>query len=300
LAKLEVDMSAEIEELLQKYRDGEVTRRDFLQKAAVLTGSMAIATSLVDTIGFPTSAAGADKVDSNDPALVSEMVEFPGPAGNLFGYQSRPKVTDNHPAVIVVHAQGGLTDPIKNVARWVAKEGYVALAPDMLSRNGGTAKVAGPTGAVENIRELVTEEVIRGDIDATAKYLRALKGIRVGRVGITGFCWGGGTAFMAATQVQGLNAVVLFYGNTPKPLELLQRIEAPVMAHYGELDERITSGVPETAAAMKKYGKVFDYKIFAGARHSFGHDPGSRSYHPEAAKEAWSRTFEFFSRHLKN
>jgi carboxymethylenebutenolidase len=98
--------------------------------------------------------------------------------------------------------------------------------------------------------------------------------------------------------VRGLKALVVFYGSTPRPPELLQQLEAPVLAHYGELDERISAGAPETEAAMKKYGKSYEYKVFPGARHAFFSDDSSRSYHPEAAKEAWSRTLEFFKKHL--
>jgi carboxymethylenebutenolidase len=181
----------------------------------------------------------------------------------------------------------------------LARQEYVALAPDYLSRQGWTAKVPVGESGISNIRELVTAEVIRGDTEASVAYLQGLKEVRGDRIGIMGFCWGGGTAFHAATQVHGLTALVVFYGSTPNPPELLQNIEAAVLAHYGELDKRITGAAPETETAMKKYGKAFDYKIYAGAQHAF-HNNTQPSYHPEAAKEAWSRTLEFFDKHLKS
>ena len=98
--------------------------------------------------------------------------------------------------------------------------------------------------------------------------------------------------------MRGFRGVVVFYGSTPRPLELVEKIEAPVLAHYGELDTRITGGAPETKAAMKKYGKSYEYKVYTGARQAFFNDPSPRSYHPEAAKEAWYRTLEFFKNNL--
>ena len=286
-----------MEELIQEYRDGRITRREFIQRAAVFTGSLTVATSYLDSLGLP--LAHAAQVDPKDPALVSDRVQFPGPAGVVFGYQSRPKGVARYPAVIVVHQNRGLDEHIEDVARRLAKEGYVALAPDYLSRQGGTAKVSGPESTIPNLRELVTPEVIKGDTEAAVAYLRGLKEVRRDRIGITGFCWGGGTAFHAATQVRGLKALVVFYGSAPNPRDLLQHIEALALAHYGELDKRITGGVPETEAAMKKYGKAFEYKIYPGAQHAF-HDDTQSSYHPEAAKEAWNRTIEFFNKHLKS
>lgn len=289
-------MPREVEELIQDYRDGKITRREFVQKAVVFTGSLAGATSLLESLA--TASVYAAQVGPNDAGLVSGSVQFPGPAGTVLGYQSRPKATGKYPAVIVIHANSGLNDHIQDVARRLAKEGYVALAPDLLSRKGGTAKAPSTDRGISNIRELVTPDVIKGDVGATVTYLRGLKEVRGDRVGITGFCWGGGTAFYAATQVQGLRALVVFYGSTPRPPELLQQLEASVLAHYGELDERISAGAPETEAAMKKYGKSYEYKVFPGARHAFFSDDSPRSYHPEAAKEAWSRTLEFFKKHL--
>ena len=99
--------------------------------------------------------------------------------------------------------------------------------------------------------------------------------------------------------MRGFKALVVFYGSTPNPPELLQQVEAVVLGHYGELDKRITEAAPATAETMKKYGKSYEYKIYTGAPHGFAHDSGSRSYHPEAAKEAWGRTLEFFNKHLK-
>lgn len=288
-------MAETVEELVKGYAAGIVTRREFIQRAVVLTGSLTAATSLLDSVVSPAAYAG--QVDPNDPALVSGMVQFPAPAGTVSGYQSRPKAAGKYPAVIVIHANDGLDEHIQDVARRYAKEGFVALAVDYLSRHGGTKKVSGASGDIENISELAPLEVVKEDTDAAVKYLRGVEQVRGDRIGITGFCWGGGRAFYAATQVRGMRAVVVFYGRSPNPLDLVRQIEGPVLAHYGELDKRITDGVPETEAAMKRYGKSYEYKIYSGAGHGFFSDAGRR-HHPEAAKEAWSRTLEFFKKHL--
>lgn len=174
------------------------------------------------------------------------------------------------------------------------------MAPDYLSRHGSTAKVPGAGKGLPNIRELAPLNAVNEETEAAVSYLRSLNEVRSDRIGITGFCWGGGAALHAATQVRGFKAVVVFYGSSPNPLDLVQHIEAPVLAHYGELDKGITGRVPQTAEAMAKYNKPFEYKVYPGAQHAFHDDSAPDRYHPEAAKEAWRRTLEFFKRHLKD
>jgi carboxymethylenebutenolidase len=185
------------------------------------------------------------------------------------------------------------------VVRRFAKEGYVALVPDLLSRHGGTAK-ANPKGeGLNNIRELVQVETAAEDIDAGFAYLKGLPEVRGDRLGLTGFCWGGEMAFGSATRVRGLKALVVYYGRSPQPIDLVQNIEAPVLAHHGEEDAGITKGVPATEEAMKKYNKSYTYRIYPKAKHAFNNDTTPDNYNPEAAKEAWDRTLEFFNKHLK-
>ena len=118
-------------------------------------------------------------------------------------------------------------------------------------------------------------------------------------MGVVGFCWGGGMAFVTATQARGLRATVVYYGASPNPLDLVKDIQGPVMAHYGEKDPGINKGIPDTEAAMKKYNKVYDYKIYPGAQHAFNDDTNPERYDANAAKEAWGRTMEFFRKNLK-
>ena len=288
-------MPEEIKELLHEYQEGKITRRDFILKAVAITGSLAAANALLGpSLSSPLHAA---QVDPNDPELVSGDAEYPGKAGKVFAYLTRPKASGKYPAMIVVHAWTGIDDHVRDVARRFAKEGYVALAPDYLSRHGGTP-VANPKGAGVG-EQLAPAEAVAEDSEAGFSYLKRLPEVRSDRLGIVGFCWGGSRAFFVATQARGLKAAIIYYGESPRPLDHLRNIEAPVLAHYGGEDPRVNAGIPATEEAMKKYGKPFTYKIYPGARHAFNADTSPRSYHPEAAKEAWARTLEFFKTHLK-
>ena len=291
-------MTEKLEAMLQKYHEGRISRREFIHKAIALTGSLAAATVFADAL-FAPSAYGA-QVDPNDPGLKSGDVQYPGKDGNVFGYLAQPAAAGKHPAIVIISDNQGLVDHFRDVARRYAKEGYVALVPDVFSRHGGTAKVNPKGTGVRNYLELAPDSAVAEYVNAGFSYLKSLPEVRGDRLGITGFCWGGGHAYLNATRVRGLRAAVIFYGDTPKPLELLERIEAPVLAHYAERDKRITSAVPETEAAMKKYNKSYEYKIYPGAEHAFFHDQRPDRYHSEAAKEAWSRTLEFFKKHLQS
>ena len=167
---------------------------------------------------------------------------------------------------------------------------------------------ANPKGeGLPNIRELAPSQGVVEDTDAGIRYLQVLPDVRRDRIGVVGFCWGGGMAFITATQIPQLRklqtpqlrAVVVYYGASPSPLELVKSIQAPVMAHYGEKDPNINKGIPDTEAAMKKYNKVYDYKIYPGAQHAFNNDTNPERYDAKAAKEAWERTMEFFKKNLK-
>lgn len=290
-------MPEEIRELLQEYQQGKISRRDFILKAVAITGSLAAANALLGP--FLSAPLDAAQVDPNDPVLNSADVQYPGKTGPVFGYLSRPKASGKYPAIIVISDNAGLVDHFRDVARRYAKEGYVALVPDVLSRHGGTAK-ANPKGTgLGKIGELAPPDAVSDYIDAGFTYLKSFPEVRGDRLGLTGFCWGGGMAFGSATRVRGLRALVVFYGGSPQPLDLVKNIEAAVLAHYAENDPRITNGVPATEEAMKKYNKSYTYKIFPGTQHAFFHDGRPDRYHPEAAKEAWARTLQFLKQHLK-
>jgi carboxymethylenebutenolidase len=289
-------MAEKIRELLQDYRGGRISRREFMRRAAALTGGWVAANALIETLTQTTVYAG--EVALNDPAILWHDVDFPGKAGTVFGYLARPSAAGKFPALIIIHANQGLNDYTRDVARRLAKQGYVALAVDFLSRQGGTMK-ANPKGqGLGNIRELAPWQAVAEDTDAGYAYLKALSDVRGDRLGLIGFCWGGEMTFSTVTEVRGLKAAVVFYGRSPQALERVKTIEAPVLAHYGEKDPGVNQDIPGTEEAMKKYNKSYTYKIYPGAQHGFHTDTNPERYHPEAAKQAWARTLEFFKKNL--
>jgi carboxymethylenebutenolidase len=291
-------MSGPIEELIKDYGDGVISRREFIHRSAMLTGSLAAAAALADTLRPAPSYAA--QVEPNDPALASSEMKFNSTDGTpILGYLTQPKAPGKYPAIVVIHENRGLNDHIRDVARRFAKSGYVALAPDLLSRQGGTQAFPGPDAAIEGIRK-VSEDNIVQDLTGAINYLRAQNFVRPNSIGVVGFCWGGGNAFLIATRNKDLAAVVVYYGRHPTNLDDVKNIPAPVLAHYGEKDERITSTAPKVEEAMKKHGKSFEYKVYSGAPHAFNNDTEPQRYQAEAAKEAWAKTLEFFNKHLKS
>ena len=275
----------------------KLSRRKFFQKSALLAGSAVAANALGNFLSSP--AAFAAQVDANDPALASGEIKYNAADGTaIAGYLTRPKGAGPRPAVIVIHPWSGIDAHTRDVGRRFAKAGYVALVPDLLSRQGGTSSFASREAAIAAGRKL-DDEMITSDLNGAVNYLKNQNFVRPNRVGVTGFCWGGGKALMFTTRSKDLAASVIYYGDSPQNIEDVKNITVPVLGHYGEADERITSGVPKLDEAMKRYGKSFEYKIYAGAPHSFNSDDNPRSYREDAAKEAWARTLEFFKKHLQ-
>ncbi len=290
-------MAEEIKRLLEELRGGKLSRREFMSRAIMITGSLAAARSIIAALA-PAEAAAA-LVDENDPAILTHNINYDGKAGKVAAYLARPVKAGKYPGVIAIHENAGLSDHIRDVARRLAKEGFVVLAPDYLSRLGGTRLVTPKGTGISNIREMVPWQVIAEDTVAGFNYLKVLPDVRADKQGLIGFCWGGEMTFAAATQIPSLDAAVVYYGRTPNPPDLVKNIRSPLMAHYGEQDAGITKGVPDTAAVMKKYKKAYDYKIYPGAGHAFNNDSDPKRFNAAAAKEAWERTLSFLKKHLQ-
>jgi len=290
-------MAEEIKRLLEELRDGRLSRREFMSRAIMITGSLAAANAIIGALA-PAEVAAA-QVDENDPTILTHNISYDGKAGKVTAYLVRPVKAGKYPGVIVIHENVGLSDHIRDVARRLAKEGYVVLAPDYLSRLGGTRLVTPKGTGISNISELVPWPVIVEDTVAGFNYLRILPDVRADKQGLIGFCWGGEMTFAAATQIPTLDAAVVFYGRSPNPLDLVKTIRAPVMAHYGEKDAGVNKGINDTVAAMKKYNKVYDHRIYSDAQHAFNNDTRKDRYHAEAAKEAWGRTLAFLKKRLQ-
>jgi len=219
-----------------------------------------------------------------------EWVKYAAPDGTeITGYIAFPERSDPAPAMIVIHEIFGMSDFVRTVAHDLAEAGYVALAPDLLSRVGGTR---GADDARTKIRDLDADE-ITVDLDATMAYLRSLPSVRDTGMGVIGFCWGGSQSFRYATNAADLDAAVVCYGGAPDP-QAMAAIEAPVLGVYAENDARINAALPEVEEAMRGAGKSFDYEIYAGANHGFIR---SRNV-PDEADRAWANILAFLDANL--
>jgi carboxymethylenebutenolidase len=283
-----------MEKLIDEYRSGVLDRRGFIGRLIALTGSMAAAHLLLESSGL--AGTLVSEIESQQIKVSSETVKYPSAEGvSVSGYLSAPNGGGKHPAVIVIHENRGLNDHTRDVARRFAAEGFVALAPDLLSRKGGTGSMASPDKAREALTALPPEDAIT-DLKSGLAYLDEHAKVKAGRLGSVGFCWGGARSFTLATESDRLKAAVVFYGTAPSPEQLAQ-LRCPVLGIYGETDKGITSRVPEVAETIKKAGKSFDYKIYNGAAHAFFNDTGER-YNADAAKDAWTRTLAFLRKNL--
>jgi carboxymethylenebutenolidase len=290
-------MPEELRKIYREYQAGKISRRDFISKAVLATGSLAAANHLL--AGSVADAEAAVAAPS-DPDILTHNVEYQGKAGAVTAYLARPVKAGKYPGVIVIHENQGLTDHIRDITRRLAKEGYVVLAPDFLSRQGGTAKANPKGGGLSNIREIAPWQTVAEDVASGFAYLNVLPDVRSDKHGLVGFCWGGEMTFATATQIPGLDAAVVYYGRSPNPLDLVKNIKAPVMAHYGEKDPGVNKGIAETVDAMKKNNKIYDHKIYPNAQHAFNNDTNSERYDAKSAAEAWSRTLDFFKKNLKS
>jgi carboxymethylenebutenolidase len=224
------------------------------------------------------------------------MVQFTSPGGNINAYVSRPKDGKNLGTVIVIHENRGLVNHIKDVARHFAKDGFAAIAVDCMSRIGGSDKWNGSDEATKEIQKL-TGDMVAEDLTAAVAYMKKQNYVN-GKCGVVGYCWGGGQSLNFATKCKDLNAAVVYYGRNPNPLESVANIPCAVMGNYAEDDPNIMPGVEPLKAALTKAGKSFDIKVYPGAKHAFNNNTNADRYHPEAAKDAWARTVNFFKKNL--
>ncbi len=235
-------------------------------------------------------------VQPNDPALTSENVTFPGSAGPVKAYLARPKDGKSLGTVIVIHENRGLVPHIQDVARRFAKEGFAALAVDLMSRIGGSDQFKTPEEAIEAIKKINGNMVVE-DLTSAVAYLKKQNFLN-GKVGVVGYCWGGGQSLNFATKCKDLNAAVVYYGRNPDPLDQVQNIPCPVMGNYAQDDPNIMPGVEPLKQALAKFGKQADIKVYPGAKHAFNNNTNAERYNADAAKDAWQRTVNFFKKNL--
>ncbi len=234
----------------------------------------------------------SSSVPSNDPRLIVKDITYPGETEEIQAYYSRPKKNQKFPGVVVISEIWGLVPHIEDVTRRIALEGFIALAPDPLSPLGGTPEDAGE--AVKMMRELDGDETTK-NLVAAVEYLKTHPQ-STGKVGVTGFCWGGGMTGAVAVNTPDVQAAVPFYGRQPA-LEDVPKIKASVLAHYAGEDERINAGIPDFKVALEKASIEHEIHVYEGARHGFYNDTRP-IYHEEASKLAWKRTIDFFKEKL--
>lgn len=287
------DFHPELLQLYDFYAHGRITKREFLDRAGKFAVGGLTAMAILSMMS--PNYALAEQVAPDDPGIVGQDIVYPSPNGHgdVNGYLVMPAgATGKRPAVVVVHENRGLNPYIRDVARRVAKAGFVALAPDGLTSVGG---YPGNDDAGRELQATVDGKKLMNDFFAAIEFLMAHEAT-TGRVGITGFCYGGGVAGAAAVAYPELGAAVPFYGRQPDAADV-PKIKAPLLIHYAELDTRINEGWPAFEAALKAAGTRYEAFIYPGVNHGFHNDTTPR-YDAAAAELAWTRTVAFFRANL--
>lgn len=287
------DFAPELLELYDFYAHGMISKREFLDRAGKFAVGGMTAMALLSMMS--PNYALAEQVSFTDPDIFAEYVHYSSPLGNgeVRGYLVRPAGDPaKYPAVVVVHENRGLNPYIEDVARRLAKAGFVALAPDGLTSLGG---YPGNDTEGKDLQAKVDPTKLMNDFFAAVEWMMAHP-LSTGKVGIVGFCYGGGVSNAAAVAYPELGAAVPFYGMQPKA-EDVAKIKAPLLIHYAELDKRVNEGWPAYEAALKANGKVYEAFIYPGVNHGFHNDSTPR-YDKAAAELAWTRTIAHFKAHL--
>ncbi|EFO34361.1 putative enzyme [Roseibium sp. TrichSKD4] len=287
------DFPQELLDLYDFYAHGKLTKREFLEKAGKFAVAGVTAAMLLDQLA--PNYALAQQVAPDDPEIVSERITYPSPNGHgeVNGYLVRPaSATGKLPAVLGVHKNRGLNPYIEDVARRMAKAGFLALAPDGLTSVGG---YPGTDDEGRALQKTVDRTKLMNDFFAGFEFLLTHEG-STGKVGAVGFCYGGGVVNALAVAYPELAAGVPFYGRQAAA-EDVAAIQAPLLLQYAELDQRINDGWPAYQAALKAEGKEYTAHIYPGVNHGFHNDTTPR-YDETAAKLAEERTIAFFKEHL--
>lgn len=286
-------MEERISSLYNDYRKGRSSRRDFIRKLTMVTGSSAAAMALLPILA-DNHAIAADAKKQKELKITADFIKYPAASGEMRAYLARPSKGKLFPAVIVIHENRGLVPHIQDVTRRMAREGFLALAPDALSPLGGTPDDDSKTP--ELIKKLDNEETMKNFV-AAVKFLKTHP-VSNGKVGCTGFCWGGAMTNQVAVNSPELDAAIPWYGRQPSA-EDAARIKAPVMAHYAENDPGINAGIADFEEALKKNYTEHYFFTYPGTAHAFNNDTNSSRYNAEAAQLAWARTVGFLKEKLK-
>jgi carboxymethylenebutenolidase len=263
--------------------------------AASAASTQSAPTAAATTAPQPAAGTSPLSVPADDPELTATAVTVQGDT-SIAGYLARPKADGTYPGVIVIHENRGLTDHIRDVARRLAKAGYIALAPDLASRAGGTDKVGSAqiTGYFANAKP---EELV-SDLNAGVNFLGQQPGIKADKYGVVGFCFGGAYVLRLAAANPKIAAAVCYYGVTPEPASQMSATNAAILGQYGGNDARVDATIPALEQVMQQSGKTFEKRIYEGANHAFNNDTG-QNYNEKAAVAAWKETLAWFDKYLK-
>ena len=278
-------------DLYDEFTHGTMSRRVFMERLARLAGGAAAAAALVPIL--QNNYAEAQIVPEDDERLLTEMASFDVGGTTMSGYLARLKGGEHRAGVLVIHENRGLNPHIKDVARRMALEGFLAFAPDALSPVGGTPD--DQDRARDMIYELDANENLARFVASLA--FLAEHDESTGAVGAVGFCWGGGMVNKLAAAGTVLAAGVPYYGRQI-PAEDVAKISAPLCLQYAGLDKRINAGIDDYVAALEAHGKEFEIHIYEGANHAFNNDTNAARYDHDVAGLAWGRTIEFLKKHL--
>jgi len=286
----QIEIDQRVFDLYDEYCHGGIDRREFLLRASVIAGGLAMAQAM-----FPRYAQ-AQTISFTDPRIKAQYVTYPSPggnSGNMRGYLVQPAGAGPFPAVLVVHENRGLNPYVEDVARRVATDGFVALAPDGLFPAGG---YPGNDDDGRNLQSGLDQAKLRTDMLNSARFLKAHK-LSTGKLGVTGFCWGGGTTnYLAATLGPDLNAGVPYYG-AAAATESVPKIKAALLLHFAENDDGINKLWPAYEAALKAAGISYEAYTYPGTQHGF-HNNSTPRYVEAAAKLSWDRTIAHFKKQL--
>jgi len=278
--------------LYDEYTHKPLSRKSFMNRLVKLTGSAAMAMSALSMleVGY----VQAETVSELDEDLILDDISYPGDDCTMKGYLARPKGRGKFGSVVVIHENRGLNPHIKDIARRVAKAGFIALAPDALSPFGGTpANTDEARGMFSKIDATKNLNNFLNALD----YLKSRKESN-GKTGCVGFCWGGRMTNLLAVNSASLNSAVAYYGGQPEAADV-PKIKSKLMLHYAGMDERVNAGIPTYEAALKAAGKHYQLFIYDGVQHAFNNDTGGERYNADAAKLAWGRTLELFNKTIK-
>jgi carboxymethylenebutenolidase len=284
-------MDQRIINLYDSFTHGYIHRREFLDRLTKITGSTAATAALLPMLTCDYSKAAT--ITENDSRLAIDRVSYDSSKGKINGYLARPKEKGKRPAVIVIHQNRGLNPHIEDVVRRVALEGFLAFGPDLLSVNGGTPKTD------DEARDLHTRTDREAMIAAALGAVPFMKAHAesTGKVGTTGFCFGGGVVNRLAAGDPDLAAAVPYYG-AQVPADMVPAIKAPLLLQYAENDDNINKGIAAYEAALKANNKRYTIHIYPGTQHAFNDDTAGVRYNKDAADLAWQRTMAFFRENL--